>query len=230
MLGKLISVLTGRPQRSPLFPQLEMSECGAACLGIMLAHFGRWAPMEELRTACNVSRDGASAADIVRGGQGYGLSITGWRRPIGELPNIPLPAILFWEFNHFLVLEGVRNGRYYLNDPGQRHRIVSEETLSRSYTGVALQVERGPDFRAGGSAPNLARMVWPWLREAKGPLVFATLCGLLLALPGLAVPLLMSIYIDHVLGARGNRLGHGAGHRRRRRCRGHLPADLAEAD
>ena len=202
MLGKLTNILPGRTRRSPLFPQLEMSECGAACLGIVLAHFDRWAPMEELRAACNVSRDGASAADIVRGGQRYGLNITGWRRTIEELPKIPLPAVLFWDFNHFLILEGVRHGRYYLNDPANGHRVVSEETISRSYTGVVLQVEPGPSFQTGGSAPSLARMMWPWLREARGPLAFAALCGLLLALPGLALPLLLSIFVDHVLTLR----------------------------
>ena len=201
MLAKLTSIITRRPPRSPLFPQLETSECGAACLGIVLAHFRRWAPMEELRSACNVSRDGASAADIVQGGQKYGLQITGWRRSIEELPNTPTPAILFWDFNHFLVLDGVRNSRYYLNDPANGHRIVNEDTFSRSYSGIVLQVAPGPNFQAGGTSPSLPRMIWPWLREAKAPLAFAAICGLLLAIPGLAMPLLMSVFIDNLLGA-----------------------------
>ena len=201
MLGTLTGVLARRPRRSPLFPQLETSECGAACVGIVMAHFGRWVPIEQLRADCNVSRDGASAADIVRGGKKYGLNITGWRRTVEELPNTPLPAILFWEFNHFVVLEGVRNGRYYLNDPANGHRIVTEETFSQSYTGVALQAEPGPGFRAGGMKPRLGRMVWPWLREARGPLTFAAVCGLLIAAPSLALPLLLGVFVDNVLGA-----------------------------
>ena len=202
MIGRLANILSRRPRRLPLFPQLEASECGAACLGILLAHFGRWVPMEELRDACSVSRDGASATDIVHGGNKYGLKVTGWRRTIPELATMPLPAVMFWEFNHFLILEGVRNGKYYLNDPANGHRIVNEETLSRSYTGVMLQVERGPDFETGGSAPSLVKMVWPWLREAIGPLAFAAISGLLLAVPSLALPLLLSVFIDSVLGVR----------------------------
>ena len=199
MLRKLISILTGRPPRSHLFPQLETSECGAACLGIILAHFGRWTSLEELRIACNVSRDGASAADIVQGGEKYGIKVTGWRRSIDDLASMTMPVVLFWDFNHFVVLDGVRNGRFYLNDPANGHRTVNEETFSRSYTGVALQAEPGPDFQPGGSSPGLAKTVWPWLREARGPLAFAAICGLLLALPSLALPLLMSIFIDNVL-------------------------------
>ena len=196
----LTSLLSGR-RRSPLFPQMETSECGAACLGIVLAYFGRWVAMEELRAACHVSRDGASAADIVKGGEKYRLKVTGWRRSIEELPDIPLPAILFWDLSHFLVLEGVSKGRYYLNDPANGRRTVGEETVRQSYSGVALQVEPGSDFQAGGSAPSLIRMVWPWLRDARGSLAFAAICGLLLALPGLALPLLMSVFVDNVLGA-----------------------------
>ena len=199
MLGRLIRFLLRRPKRLPLFPQLEMSECGAACLGIVLASFGRWATLEELRAACNVGRDGASAADIVRGGQQYGLKITGWRRSIEELSTIATPAILFWDFNHFLILEGVRGGRYYLNDPANGHRIVSEETINQSYTGVVLQAERDEGFQRGGSPPGLAKMIWPWLRGSLRPLAFAAIAGLLLALPSLALPLLLSVFIDNVL-------------------------------
>ncbi len=89
----------------------------AACLGAILAYYGRWVTIEELRTACGVNRDGSSAADIVTAGRKYGLEISGWRRSLAGLKDIDFPAILFWEFNHFVVLERINNGRYYLNDP-----------------------------------------------------------------------------------------------------------------
>ena len=129
MLGSLSGRFPGKRVRTPLFPQFEASECGAACLGVILAHYGRWEPIEELREACGVSRDGASAADIVTAGERYGLKITGWRKEIGDLRSMELPVILFWEFNHFVVLEGIANGRYYLNDPANGRRTVGEETL-----------------------------------------------------------------------------------------------------
>lgn len=136
--------------RTPLFPQLEVTECGAACLGAILAYYGRWVTIEELRTACGVSGDGCSAADIVTAGRKFGLEISGWRRSITGLRDIDFPAILFWEFNHFVVLEAVRNGRYYLNDPANGHRTTDEESFSQSYTGVALLVKPGPKFKPGG--------------------------------------------------------------------------------
>ena len=96
----------GRKVRTPLYLQFEATECAAACLGILLAYFGRWVPLEELRRACGVSRDACSTADVVDAAREYGLRLTGRRmepRRI-ERPDMPLPAILFWGLDHFVVL------------------------------------------------------------------------------------------------------------------------------
>ena len=191
----------GQRVRTPLFLQFEATECGAACLGIILAYFRRWVSLEELRVACGISRDACSAADIVRAAEGYGLSVTGWRKEPHQLHSIALPVILFWEFNHFVVLEGFSRGRYYLNDPANGHRTVSEEEFDRAFTGVVLTLERGPNFQLGGGRVGVVRPLWQWLRTVKVPLLFAALCGLLLALPGLALPVLLSVFVDHVLGS-----------------------------
>ena len=200
MLGNLTGRFVKKRLRTPLFPQFEASECGAACLGVVLAHFGRWEPIEELREACGVSRDGTNAADIVNAGERYGLKITGYSKQVGELRDLELPAILFWEFNHFVVLEGIGNGRYHLNDPANGRRTVGEETFDQAYTGIVLTAERTPEFTPGGTSPSITRRLWPWLRDVKAPLAFVAACGLLLALPGLVVPILLSVFVDHVLG------------------------------
>ena len=199
LLGSLLGKFSGKRVRTPLFPQFEASECGAACLGVILAHYGRWEPIEVLREACGVSRDGASAADIVTAGERYGLKIIGWRKQIDELRNMELPVILFWEFNHFLVLEGIGNGRYDLNDPANGRRTVGEETFDQAYTGIVLTAERTPEFTTGGTSPSVTRKLWPWLRDVKGPLAFVAACGLLLTLPGLGLPILLRVFVDHVL-------------------------------
>ncbi len=189
----------GKRVRTPLYPQFEIAECGAACLGAVLAYFGRWEPIEALREACGVSRDGSSAADLVDAAKRYGLRLTGWRKQIADLPDVQLPAILFWEFGHFVVLEGFGPDRYYLNDPASGRRTVGAETFDQGFTGIVLVAERTPEFRPGGAAPGVLRQLWPWLRDVKGPLVFVALCGLLLAVPGLAMPLFLSVFVDYVL-------------------------------
>ena len=185
--------------RTPLVLQFDDAECGAASLGIVLAHYGRWVPIEELREACRVSRDGSSALDVARAGARYGLKLRGRRLPVDGLRNLKLPAILFWRFNHFVVLEGFAPGSWYLNDPANGHRIVDEEEFEQSYSGIALAPEPGPDFRPGGARPSVLRRLGPWFRDVKAPLAFATACGLLLALPALALPFLLGVFVDYLL-------------------------------
>ena len=189
----------GRRVRTPLMLQQEETECGAVSLGIVLAYFGRWVPLEELREACSVNRDGCNAADISRAARHYGLTIQGWRREPEQLRAMDLPLIVFWEFNHFLVLEGFRGETYLVNDPANGHRIIDGEDFDLGFTGVALSFERGPEFRAGGTRPGILPRLWPWLKEVIGPLAFALCCGLLLSIPALALPLFLSVFVDQVL-------------------------------
>ena len=188
-----------RRLRTPVFMQLESTDCAAACLGIVLAHFGRWVSLEELRETCGSGRDGANAQDIVRAAKGYGLEAEGWRRDIDQLGRMPMPLILFWEFKHFLVLEGVHRNRFFLNDPEGGHRVVDRDTFDRHFTGVTISFRPDCTFEPGGTPPSVLRRLWPWLQDYRPTLAFAAACGLLLALPMLALPLLLSVFVDHVL-------------------------------
>lgn len=179
--------------------QLEDTECGAVCLGIVLAYFGRWVSLEELREACTVNRDGCDAADITRAARRYGLEPKGWRREPEHLRRMKVPLILFWEFNHFLVLEGFRGDSYLVNDPANGHRVLDHEEFDQGFTGVALSFEVGPEFRPGGARPGVLRRLWPWLADVTGPLGFALCCGLLLSVPFLSLPYLLGVFVDYVL-------------------------------
>ena len=140
---------------TPYFPQTHASECGAVSLGIVLAHFGRWVPLSELRRVCGISRDGCSAADIAQAAQGYGLEARGWRREPEQLHRMELPLILFWEFDHFLVLEGVGRNAFYVNDPANGHRRIDAGEFSKLFTGVALALRPGrTSSREGGKSPS----------------------------------------------------------------------------
>ena len=188
-----------RRVRTPLVLQLEAPECGAACLASVLAYFGRWVSLDEMREACGVGRDGCSAADIVRAAREYGLEVTGWKQELEDIPKLPLPAILFWEFRHFVVLEGVGKGRYFLNDPSRGRRAIDEDGFDRAFTGVALELKPSESFRRNEPPPGVLRRLWPWVSGFRPELLFAVLAGLLLAAPGVAAPVLLALFIDHVL-------------------------------
>ena len=188
-----------RRLRTPVVLQNDETECGAVCVGIVLAHYGRWVPIDELRSACRVGRDGSTALALRQAAEQYGMQAAGWRRETGELSQMTLPLILFWEFKHFVVLEGVGGGKYYLNDPANGRLVVSEETFDQAFTGIAMEIKPGPDFKPGGARRGIVGKAWPWLRDAKGTIAYALLCGLLLAAAALFSPILLTLFIDYVL-------------------------------
>jgi ATP-binding cassette subfamily C protein len=185
--------------RTPTVIQMENVECGAAALAIMLAHYGRIVPLAELRTVCGVSRDGSKASSVVRAAKLYGLQAKGFKKEIEDLHGLAYPYIAFWNFNHFLVVEGYRHGRVYLNDPATGPRTVSVDEFDEAYTGVVLAMEPGPEFRKGGAKQGILRSVGRRLRGSFKGVALCSLTALFLVLPGVAAPALMQAFIDNIV-------------------------------
>ena len=185
---------------TPLLLQTHATECGAACLGSVLAHFGRWVPLTELRRTCEVGRDGSTAAGLKRAAESYGLECSGWSVEVKRLRQMPLPMILFWEFNHFVILEGFDRKWFYLNDPATGRRKLSAQEFEAGFSGVTLKFRPGPEFKPGGAPSTLWQRLPHWLSGTSGGLARAVASGLLLAVLALAVPLAASLFVDRVVG------------------------------
>ncbi|MFD8821535.1 NHLP family bacteriocin export ABC transporter peptidase/permease/ATPase subunit [Streptomyces sp. NPDC059605] len=187
-----------RRVRTPTVIQMEATECGAASLGIVLAHYGRHVPLEELRQSCGVSRDGSTAASVAKSARRYGLTARGRQSPIADLGSVPLPAILYWKFEHFLVLEGMGR-KVWLNDPATGPRSVSWEEFDDAYTGILIALEPGPEFEPGGTRFSLPRALRERWRNLGSVVAQTVLLGILVALVGMAVPALTRVFVDRTL-------------------------------
>lgn len=180
---------------------MEATECGAASLAMVLAFHGRLVPLEELRVACGVSRDGSSAPGIMQAARTYGLIPHGYRKEPEALAELPLPLIAYWNFNHFLVIDGFDNTGVHLNDPERGRWHASTAEFDTSFTGVALSFETGPSFTPGGREPSLVTRLRSRVGNLRSSLLFLTIAGIALVLPGLVIPTLTKVFIDDFLVA-----------------------------
>ena len=189
----------GTRRRVPSVLQMEAAECGAACLAMVLAHHKLHVPLEELRLKCGVTRDGTKASNVLKAARSYGFTAKGYRKDPEQLREMRMPVIVFWNFNHFLVLEGFRRGKVYLNDPAFGSRVVSEEEFDQSFTGVVLTFEPGPEFRPAGRPPSATLALKRRFVGLRSSIAYVVLVGLALVVPGMLAPVFIGIFIDKVL-------------------------------
>lgn len=188
-----------RRVKTPEVIQMEAVECGAASLAIILGYWGKFVPLEELRVACGVSRDGSKAGNIAKAARKYGLIVKACRYEPKALKSIPLPAIIHWNFNHFLVLEGFGGGRVYLNDPACGPYQVTAHELDDAFTGVTLMFRPAPEFTKSGRRTTLLRTLRKSLNGLSAPLGFLLLMSFLLVFPGLLAPYFSKFFVDEIL-------------------------------
>jgi NHLM bacteriocin system ABC transporter peptidase/ATP-binding protein len=183
--------------------QMEPVECGAASLAMILQHYKRHMTLPELRSLCGVSRDGSKASHIVKAARQLGLQAAGKQMGLEALRRLSAPTIVFWEFNHYVVVEGFGRHRrkpiVYINDPAKGHRTLTEDEFSAGFTGVVLQFSPGPNFVAGGKKDSFARDVRELLRGTFGAVAIAVIASLLLAAVSVLNPTFMRVFTDTFL-------------------------------
>ena len=193
---------SGSRVKVPTVLQMEAVECGAASLAMVLAYYGKWIPLEKLRQECGVTRDGSNAENILKAAENFGCVAKGFAgRPVAlrRKTKNNFPLILFWEFNHFVVLEGIKGDIVYLNDPAMGRRKLLWKDFLPSYTGVYLQIRPGENFRKEGHRYNVFKTLANKLAEDKWAVLFVMILGLCMIIPGLAVPVFNQIFLDDIL-------------------------------
>ena len=184
---------------TPLVLQMEAVECGAAALAMVLGYHGRFVSLEQLRIDCGVSRDGTKATNILKAARRYGLSAKGFKKEIADLRTMQFPVIVFWNFNHFLVVEGFGPEKVYLNDPAAGLIQVSDAEFGESYTGVVLAFEKSAGFKRGGKKASLYSALARRLGSAKPAIFFGLFAIFGLVVPGFVLPFFTLIFVDYVV-------------------------------
>ncbi|MEN6390868.1 MAG: NHLP family bacteriocin export ABC transporter peptidase/permease/ATPase subunit [Syntrophomonas sp.] len=183
----------------PVVMQMESLECGAASLAMILAYHGKWVPLEQVRTDCGVSRDGSNAQNILWAARAYGMGAAGYRLEIEDVKDIEFPAIIHWNFNHFVVLNGFKKNCAVLNDPARGTVKVPMEEFDKSFTGIVLMFSKTDDFVADGRPRSVAAFARTRLKGTLVPFVFVILTGILTAVAGVIAPVFARIFMDRIL-------------------------------
>ena len=184
----------------PVVMQLEALECGAACLCMILAYYDKWIPIEQVRDDCGVSRDGSNARSVLLAARYYGLEAKGYRyEPEALKEHGTFPCIIHWNFNHFVVLNGFRGGKAYLNDPARGTYSVSMEDFDESFTGICLQFKPTEEFEPSGKQKSMLSFAAKRLKGSGAAITFTVLTGMIAALMGFVQPAFSRVFLDHLL-------------------------------
>ena len=184
----------------PVVMQMEALECGAASLTMILAYYGKWIPLEQVRADCGVSRDGSNAKNVLKAARSYGLTAKGYRYEPEDLKkNGKFPCIIHWNFNHFVVLDGFKGNKAYLNDPAKGSYSVPMETFDKSFTGICLMFEPSESFEPGGKPKSVLSFAKKRLKGAGAAIAFVVLTTVISSLIGIINPAFSRIFLDRLL-------------------------------
>lgn len=186
--------------KTPVIMQMEALECGAAALAMVLAYYGKWVPLAQVRRDCGVSRDGSNAGNIMRAAQNYGLEVHAYRMEPEQLrQGVQFPCIIHWNFNHFVVLNGFKRNRALINDPAKGVVAVALDTFHRSFTGVCLTFEPTAGFTPQGKPRSVYQFARTRLQGTGGVFLFLLVTGLLTSLLGIIQPSFARVFMDRLL-------------------------------
>ena len=184
----------------PVVMQMEALECGAACLCMVLAYYGKWLPLEQVRADCGVSRDGSNAGNILKAARRYGLTAKGFKSSIDALrKSNAFPCIIYWNFNHFVVLNGFRGKYAYLNDPERGSVKVTMEEFDQSFTGICLAFSPSDKFAPSGRRKSTLTFAFKRLSGVGAAVVFVMLISLSGYMLTLFNPAFSRFFMDRLL-------------------------------
>ncbi len=184
----------------PVVMQMEALECGAACLSMILAYYGRWIALEQMRIDCGVSRDGSNAKNILKAARKYGLTANGYRLELDALREKGLfPCIIHWDYNHFIVLCGFKGNKAYVNDPSRGNVAMPIEDFEKGFTGIALMFDTTEEFQPGGKRRSVLEYAGKRLKNARTAVIFTVVMTIISYVFTVVNPFMSEFFMDKLL-------------------------------
>ena len=197
---KIPPTVTKGVAKVPVILQLEMLECGAACLAMVMAYYGKWIPLEQVRLDCGVSRDGSNAKNIYKAAANYGFDVKAYKVSPTELREEgQFPCIIHWNMNHFVVLDGFKGDKAYINDPAKGKVTVSWDIFDESFTGIVIIPIPSKDFRMGGKPKSTIEFAKKRMVGAGSLVAFVMITTALVYLFGVFDAVASQVFIDRLL-------------------------------
>ena len=189
----------GGVKKVPMIMQMEALECGAACLAMILAYHGKWVPLEQVREDCGVSRDGSRAKNMIVAARSYGLEAAGYSYSLEGIRKAELPCIIYWNFNHFVVLDGFSGDKVCINDPARGVVKVSMEEFDRSFTGIALCFRKTDAFQPGGEPASVVDFAKSRLKGLSFAIALVAITAALASLVNITNAAFSRVFVDRIL-------------------------------
>ena len=199
-MGKVNHPITKGVAKVPMVMQMETLECGAAALAMILAYYGKWMSLEQVRSDCGVSRDGASIQNIATAARSYGMEVEGFSRGIDALKTMgPFPCIVVWNNTSYVVCCGFKGNHAYINDPARGSRKITMEEFRRSFSGICLTFAPTEEFVPEGKRKSTIEFARKRLRGAGVAVAFVALTTLIGYLFEMITPAFSRFFLDHLL-------------------------------
>ena len=192
--------LTAGVAKVPVVMQMEALECGAASLTMILAYYDKWIPLEQIREDCGVSRDGSNAKNILLAARSYGLTAKAYRYDPDRLKEVgKFPMIAHWEFNHFIVVDGFKGDKVYINDPARGTIVMPYEQFDEGYTGICLMFEPGEGFEPSGRPKSVLKFAKERLKGAGSAIAFVSVTTFISAVASIILSGYSRVFMDRLL-------------------------------
>lgn len=199
-MKKIKQPVKNKIAKVPVVMQMEALECGAACLNMILSYYDKWIPLEQVRSDCGVSRDGSSAKNVIKAARNYGLNAQGYKmEPEALKLNGTFPCIIHWEFNHFVVVNGFKGNKVYINDPARGNVVVTMAEFDDAFTGICILFEPSEDFEPSGKPKSMFSFAKKRLVGCSVAIAFVFLTTLIISFLNVINPVFSRIFLDKLL-------------------------------